>query len=78
MIGSRMECVAKARKLVRTFSSAPDSHRRAHEILHELARIQGLGPAERSEIAAFGAWLAEKPSSGQLKARCEAVLARFK
>lgn len=78
MIGSRTECVANARKLLRTFASAPDQHRRAHEIVHELARIQGLAPTERAEITALGTWLAEKPSSGQLKARCEALLARFK
>ena len=78
MIGSRTECVANARKLLRTFASAPDPHRRAHEIVHELARIQGLAQAERAEINAFGVWLAENPPIGQLKVRCEAALTRFK
>lgn len=78
MLGSRTECVANARRLLRTFASAPDQHRRAHEIVHELARIRGLAPAERAQVDALGAWLAEKPSTGQLKARCEAVVVRFK
>ncbi len=78
MMDSRTECLAKARKLLRTFASAPDPHRRAHEIFHELARIRGLAQVERAEIVTLGDWLAEKPSSSQLKARCEAAMARFK
>ena len=75
MLGSRSEGVATARKLCRTFSSAPDARRRAQEIFHVLARINGLTSAERARVAELGAWLQDKPSTTELKPRCEATVA---
>lgn len=76
--GTRSEGVASARRLLRTFASAPDARRRAHEIFQALARIDGLTQAERAAVAELGAWLAQKPSSTQLKPRCETLLAAFR
>ncbi len=77
MTTSRTEGVANARKLLRTFASAPDARRRAQEFHQALARISNLTTAERTDVAALAEWLREHPSVGQLKTRCEGLLARF-
>ncbi len=72
---TRDECLSTARKLLRTFGSAPDARRRAQEIFQALSRCSALSIAERGEVQTFGQWLAGKPSTGELKPRCESLLA---
>lgn len=77
MTSSRTEGLANARKLLRTFASAPDMRRRAQDFHQALARISDLTTAERTDVAALADWLREHPAMGQMKSRCEALLARF-
>ncbi len=74
---TRAESLAAARKLLRTFASAPDARRRAQAFFQTLSRCRALSPAEQGQVDALGQWLADKPSTAQLKARCEEVLTRL-
>ncbi len=76
-MGSRSEHIANARKLTRTFASAPDQRRRALDIVQELARVPGLSSGERTALLNIQTWISERPPPGQLKARCEALIAGF-
>ena len=77
MTTSRTQGVANARKLLRTFASAPDARRRAQEFHQALARISELTTAERADVAALADWLRQHPVVGQLKPGCEVLLARL-
>lgn len=78
MSGSRQQALIDARKLLRTFGSAPDPRRRAREILSELRRAEGWAIAARREIDATEAWLATSPSASGLEGRLRALLAALK
>jgi hypothetical protein len=67
--------LAAARRLLRTFASAPDPRRQARLIYSELASAEGWTTAQRAEIDALGAWLLGTPSIRDLKLRCAQVLA---
>ncbi len=75
---TRAESLTTARKLLRTFESAPDARRRAQEFFQALSRCPALSPAEQIQIVALGQWLADKPSTAELKARCDEVMARLR
>lgn len=77
MSASRAEAVADCRRLLRTFSSAPDPRRQVRRIVSALDAANGWPPAARQEIDALVAWLSELPPENALKARCEAVLAKL-
>jgi hypothetical protein len=66
-----------ARRLLRTFASAPDPRRQARVIYSELAGAEGWTKAEQKEVDALGAWLQGLPSIGDLKPRCADVLTKL-
>ena len=74
---SRREALAAARKLLRTFASAPEPHRQARLIYSQLSHAEGLTAMERDQIEAFGAWLQERPRISELKPTCERLLAKL-
>lgn len=74
---SRDEALSAAKKLLRTFDSAPDPQNRARQIYSELNHAEGVSKAERDAIDAFGAWLGQRPRVAELKPRCQGLLARF-
>ena len=69
------EALASAKQLCRTLDSAPSPHARAQAIFAELARTEGWTPQQEAKIREFGTWLAERPPSSALKARCQQLLA---
>jgi len=73
---TRGEALAAARKLLRTFASAPEPRRQARAIHSELAHAAGWSAAEKAQIDALGAWLQTHPSVSELRSRCEGVLAK--
>lgn len=77
MSGSRQQALAEARKLVRTFGSAPDPRRRAQAVLSELKRVDGWTSAGLSDIAAVDAWLQSAPSVTALEPRLRALLEKL-
>jgi hypothetical protein len=77
MTGPRLEALAEARKLVRTFGSAPDARRRAQAIMSELKRADGWTAAARQEIDATDAWIRAGVSASALEPRLRALLARL-
>ena len=74
MSGSRQQALVDARKLVRTFASAPDGRRRAHAVMSELRHAEGWNPAQARDIAAVEAWLQTHPPVSTLEARLRALL----
>jgi hypothetical protein len=78
MFISRGEALASAKKLVRTFASAPDPRRQARSIHSELAHWDGWTGPEREQIDTLGAWLADDPSLAELRPRCERLLANLR
>ncbi len=77
MSGSRQQALVAARKLVRTFASAPDAKRRAQTVLSELKRAEGWSAADQREIDAADAWLRGGPSVSGLEAGLRGLLARL-
>lgn len=75
MNGSRQQALQDARRLVRTFGSAPDARGRALAVLSELKRAEGWSGPQRQEIAEVTRWLQSGPSVGALEARLRALLA---
>jgi len=75
MSGDRQQALVEARKLVRTFGSAPEPRRRAQAVLSELKRAQGWSAAAQREISAVDAWLQGAPSVTTLEPRLRALLA---
>lgn len=71
---SLFEAIAEAKRLLRTFSSAPDARRQARSIYAELARAEGWNRRQRDEIDALGTWLLELPAVGELRSRCETAV----
>lgn len=77
MSGSRQQALVDARKLVRTFASAPDPRRRAQAVLSELRHADDWPPAARREIEAADAWLRGSPPADSLEARLRLLLTRL-
>jgi uncharacterized protein YecE (DUF72 family) len=77
MTGGRGAALVDARKLLRTFNSAPNPQRQARSIYTQLSRADDLTAQERDHVEAFGAWLSERPRVSELKPRCEQLLAMF-
>ena len=75
---TRGEALTCARKLLRTFASAPDPRRQAQAIYSQLAHVDGWAPADQVQIDALGAWLADSPRQADLKSRCQQILAKLK
>lgn len=73
----KTDSLAAARKLVRTFASAPDPRRQARLILETLRQAEGWPPALEDRIAGFSVWLATYPPVGELRARSADLVAHF-
>jgi hypothetical protein len=71
---SRAEALVTARRLMRGFSSAPDPRRQIQQLHNALIHGQDWAPEQEALILAFGAWLRDRPSLGELKPRCDALL----
>src|SRR4051812_37447473 len=61
MSGSRQQSLVDARRLMRTFASAPDARRRAQAVISELRHGEGWAPAAQQAIAATDTWLSTSP-----------------
>lgn len=77
MSSSRQQALAEARKLVRTFGSAPDPKRRAQAVLSELRHAEAWPPQAGREIADVDAWLQTAPPVTALEPRLRALLAKL-
>ena len=77
MSGTRQQALVDARKLVRTFASAPDSRRRAQAVISELKRADGWSVSARNAIAAADDWLATGPPMSGLEPRLRDLLTRL-
>jgi len=77
MTGSRQQSLVDARKLMRTFSSAPDARRRAQAVISELRHAEGWAPAAQQAIAAADTWLGTSPSLTALEPRLRDLLVRL-
>jgi hypothetical protein len=77
MADSPRQALLDARKLVRTFASAPDPRRRAQEVLSVLRRAEGWPPDAMTEIAATDGWLRDHPSVLALAERLRGMLAKL-
>jgi hypothetical protein len=74
MSGSRQEALAEARRLLRTFGSAPDARRRAQAVLSELKHADGWSSSQQEKIAAADSWLQGAPALTALEPRLRALL----
>jgi hypothetical protein len=73
----KTECLATARKLVRTFASAPDPRRQARLIHAALLQGEPWEPAVQERVVGFGRWLESSPPVSELRGRCTALIARI-
>ena len=71
------QALVDARKLVRTFGSAPDPRRRAQEVVSKLKRANGWPPAALKEIVLVDTWLDGAPSVVALEPHLRALLTRL-
>jgi hypothetical protein len=74
---TRAEALVTARRLLRGYASAPDPRRQIQSLYSAMVHGEGWAAREEAEILAFGAWLQGHPSLGELKPRCEALLAKL-
>jgi hypothetical protein len=77
MQDARTLSLHEARRLLRTFSAAPDPRWRAHAVLSELQHVDGWSINEQREINALGSWLGDLPPLNDLEPRCRALFARL-
>lgn len=75
MSGSCQHALSEARKLVRTFASAPDPRRRAQAVLSELKHAEGWPATARLRISEAEGWLGGAPSLASIEPRLRALLA---
>lgn len=73
MADSPKEAITSARRLIRTFASAPDP-RQARAIHSALSAAEGWSMQERQAIDQLGAWLSDRPDVAALRIRCDQVL----
>lgn len=74
---TRAEALVTARRLLRGYAGAPDPRRQVQQLHSALAHGKDWSSAHEAEILAFGAWLQGHPNLGELKPRCEALLAKL-
>jgi hypothetical protein len=74
MSGTCEQALADARRLVRTFGSAPEPRRRAQAVLSELTRAEGWSAHQRAAIEGFRDWFRGAPAVSALEPRCRALL----
>lgn len=74
---SKAEALASARKLVRTFGSAPDPRRHARTLLGLLTKAHGWSAGQVEQMQALDAWLDSHPPIGELRPRCDQALAKL-
>ena len=77
MSGSCQQALVDARKLVRTFASAPDARRRAQAVMSELRHAEGWSAGAQRDIDAVEAWLRISPSVSALQPRLRDLLGRL-
>jgi len=77
MSGIRQQALVDARKLVRTFASAPDPRRRAAAVLSELRRADAWPAAAQQAIDTTNAWLRTSPPLSALEPRLRELLDRL-
>ena len=77
MTNSPDQALLDARKLVRSFRSAPDPRHRAQEIVSELRRADGWSAKAQDEIATTEAWLTALPATLELEGRLRVLLSRL-
>lgn len=77
MSEDRRQALADARKLLRSFASAPDMRRRAAAVFSELRRAEDWSRAKAQAIADVDSWLRDTPSVVALEPRLRALLARL-
>ncbi|WP_421937306.1 hypothetical protein [Phenylobacterium sp.] len=68
------QALANARRLVRTFGSAPEPRRRAQAVLSQLTRAEGWSAHQRASIEGFRDWLRGEPAVSALEPRCRGLL----
>ena len=73
----KAEALASARKLVRTFGSAPDPRRHARTFLGLLTKVEGWSTEQVKHVGDLEAWLDSQPPIGELRAHCDELLARL-
>jgi hypothetical protein len=74
---TRAEALVTARRLLRGYASAPDPRRQIQNVYSAMVHGEGWAARDEAEILAFGAWLQGHPCLGELKPRCEALLAKL-
>ena len=74
MADSPKEAITSARRLIRTFASAPGPRRQARAIHSALSAAEGWSMQERQAIDQLGAWLSDRPDVAALRIRCDQVL----
>ena len=74
---SRGDVLAGARKLMRTFASAPEPRRQARLLSRELAQSHDWTPSQVDQITAFNVWLDGLPPVGELRLGCESLLSKL-
>jgi len=74
---TRAEALVTARRLLRGYTSAPDPRRQVQQLYSALVHGEGWAKNHEAEILAFGTWLSGHPSLGELKPRCETLLAKL-
>jgi hypothetical protein len=67
--------LVEARKLVRTFASAPDARRRAQAVISELRHARGWSVPAQRQIDTVDGWLQTLPSMPALEPRLRELLA---
>lgn len=77
MADTPRQALLDARKLVRTFASAPDPRRRAQEVLSVLKRADGWAPDAMAELAATDDWLRDHPSVLVLADRLRTMITKL-
>lgn len=73
----KAEALASARKLVRTFGSAPDPRRHARTVLGLLTKVHGWTADQAQHVRELEAWLDSHPPIGQLRGYCDQLLAKL-
>ncbi len=74
---TKADLLTAARKLVRTFASAPDPRRQARLIHATLLQGAPWPQGLQARLAAFADWLERFPPVGELRARCADLVSHF-
>jgi hypothetical protein len=76
-VASKADLVKVARKLVRTFASAPEARRQARLIHATLLQGSPWPGSLQARLTGFGDWLESRPPVGELRLRCADLVSRF-